>query len=100
MQAGAQYEFVVLQDQLYVMQEVLKEVDPPNLVRYEMTNEVMVSEYDFTLTQDKSHTEITNHYRVIGKNIWWKTILFVSKSYLRSSSQEQLELLKREIEGI
>lgn len=96
---GARYEIVIRQDKLYVMPEILKEVKVPEFATYEMTNDVMKSEYDFKLISKNSQTEITSHYKVTGNNVLWKSILLLSKSYMQSESKKELELLKIEIES-
>lgn len=99
MSPGATYEIVIRQDKLYVMSEILKEVRVPEFATYELTNDVMKSEYDFKLISKNSQTEITSHYKVTGNNLIWKSILLLSKSYLQSESQKELVLLKIEIES-
>lgn len=98
MQPGAVYEITVVQDKRYIMRETLKEVKAPTFAAYELTNEVMKSDYNFTLVSRNGMTEITSHNRVAGNNLIWRSILFLSKSYLEGSSQTQLDLLKLEIE--
>jgi len=99
MQAGAEYEIVIRQDKLYIMRETVKEIRPPVWIAYELTNDVMVSAYDYELIQNSSQTEIKNHNHVTGKNLIWKSILYLSKSYLKTASQSQLDALKKEIES-
>ena len=98
MQPGAVYEITVVQDKRYVMRETLKEVKAPTFAEYELTNEVMKTEYNLTLVSRNGMTEITSHNRITGNNLIWRSILFLSKSYLEGASQTQLDLLKLEIE--
>ena len=97
-QTGAVYEFIIHQEERYVMQEVVKAVKMPERSCYELTNDVLKSEYDINLVPKDSKTQITAHYRITGNNLIWKSILALSKSYLQKGSQTQLDLLKVEIE--
>lgn len=99
LKAGAEYEIVIRQDKIYIMQETLKEVRPPEWAAYELTNDVMTSVYHYQLIPKSSQTEIHNLYQVTGNNLVWKSILFLSKSYLQQASQLQLDMLKKEIES-
>ncbi len=98
MHAGASYEIIIVQDKSYVMNETLRAVKAPTFAEYELTNEVLKSEYTITLVPKKGITEITTEYRITGNNLMWKSILFLSKSYLEAESQTQMDLLKLEIE--
>ena len=98
-QTGAVYELIIHQEERYAMQEVVKAVKMPERSSYELTNDVLMSEYDITLVPKDSKTQIIAHYRIIGNNLIWKSILALSKSYLEKGSQTQLDLLKVEIEN-
>ncbi|HRI80473.1 MAG TPA: SRPBCC family protein [Cyclobacteriaceae bacterium] len=97
-QPGSLYEIVLVQDKEYRMQETIKEVRPPEWVAYLLSNDVMISDYNFKFTGDPRHTEIEAHYSVSGKTFVWRSVLWLSKSMLQSKAQEQLNLLKAEIE--
>lgn len=100
MQAGSTYEIVINDhDKRMVMSETIKEVNAPTLISCELTNDVLKSEYSFSFKGDSNSTTIANHYKVAGNNVIWRSILFLSKSYMESSSREQLEELKKVIEG-
>ena len=98
MHPGAVYEVIIVQDKLYIMNETLQKVKAPTFAAYELTNEVMRSEYSYELVLQNGRTEIITRYLITGNNLMWKSILFLSKSYMESASHTQLELLKREIE--
>jgi hypothetical protein len=95
---GAVYELIVTQDETYVMTETLKASREPEELSYDLNNDVMTLEYRFALTRAGSQTHIAGHYKVRGNNPVWKSLLFLSKAYLKRSSQEQLDLLKTEVE--
>lgn len=97
-QAGAVYELIIRQKERYVMREVVREMKVPELANFELTNDVLRSEYNFMLAPKDSKTEITARYSITGNNLIWKSILVLSKSYLQNGSQTQLDLLKIEIE--
>ena len=98
MHARAGYEIITVHDKLYVMVEALRTVKALIFADYKLTNEALKSEYTITLVQKKGITEITTEYRITGNNLMWKSTLFLSKSYLEAESQNQMDLLKLEIE--
>jgi hypothetical protein len=96
--AGSTYEIVVTDDgHRMVMNEKIIDVTAPTRVSYELTNDVLKSEFSFSF-EGTTSTRITSKYKITGNNILWKSILFLSKSYMTSSGQEQLEELKKIIE--
>ena len=96
--AGSQYEIVVNDhNKRMVMSEKIIEINAPTKVSYELNNDVLKSEFSFSFDGPTS-TTITSKYKITGNNLIWKSILFLSKSYMTSSGQEQLEALKNVIE--
>lgn len=95
---GSVYEIVIIDDgHRMVMSEALTEVNAPTKVSYELNNDVLRSEYSFSF-EGQSSTKIKSHYKITGKNIFWKSILLLSKSYMRNSAADQLSSLKKVIE--
>ncbi|HTH54461.1 MAG TPA: SRPBCC family protein [Cyclobacteriaceae bacterium] len=95
---GSLYEIVVTDDgHRMVMTEKLTEVNAPMRISYELKNEVLTSEYTFSF-EGNSPTKITSRYKITGNNILWKSILFLSKSYMTGSAADQLSSLKTVIE--
>lgn len=82
-----------------VMNETIKDVNEPVSISYELNNDVLKSEYTFSFKGDSTSTTIGSHYKVTGCNVIWKSILFLSKSYMMSSVQEQMTGLKKVIEA-
>jgi len=98
MQAGSMYEMILVQDKIYTMSEALKEIKEPEMISYELYNEVMKSDYTYTFKAVDDNTIIQTYYKVTGHNLMWKSVLFLSKSYLTSASNAQLQELKKVIE--
>ena len=95
---GSMYELVVNDEgHRMVMSEKIKEVTAPVSASFELDNDVLKSEYSFAFKGTTS-TTITSHYKITGNNILWKSILFLSKSYMVNAAQQQLEALKKVIE--
>jgi uncharacterized protein YndB with AHSA1/START domain len=95
---GSRYEIVIHgHDKRMVMIETITEVKSPEKISYELNNDVLKSEYTFSF-EGGATTAITNHYKITGNNIFWRSILFLSKSYMTNASQSQLTLLKKVIE--
>ncbi len=95
---GSLYEIVVNDDgHRMVMSEKIIEVRAPTKVSYELNNDVLKSKFSFSFDGSQS-TTVSSHYNVTGNNILWKSILFLSKSYMTTASQGQLTSLKKVIE--
>lgn len=98
MQPGSVYEIIINdEDQRYVMSERITEISPPAKIAYVLDNEVLRSEFSYHF-EGTTTTNIQAHFRVRGNNILWRAILFLSRSYMRSSGQEQLDLFKKAVE--
>jgi len=95
---GAVYELIVKQDEVYVMKETIRDIHEPETISFFLDNDVMGLEYEFILRNTGDHTTLSGHYKVAGNNIAWRSLLFLSKSYLQKASQEQLDLLKKVVE--
>ncbi|MBY0436337.1 MAG: SRPBCC family protein [Cyclobacteriaceae bacterium] len=98
MKPGSSYEIVLQQDKLYAMPEKLIDLKEPEWATFQLTNDVLTSDYTFRLTGQGLKTEIRAAYKVTGTNILWRSILFLSKSYLQKEAQKQMDLLLLEIE--
>lgn len=98
MKPGSSYEIVLQQDKLYIMPEKLIDLKEPEWATYQLTNDVLTSDYTFRLTGQGLKTEIKAAYKVTGTNVIWRSILFLSKSYLQQEAQKQMDLLLLEIE--
>lgn len=95
---GSVYEIAVRDgNNRMVMSERITDIKTPAKISYELTNDVLKSEFSFSF-EGTSSTKITNRYKVTGNNPAWKSILFLSKSYMSSSAENQLTLLKKVIE--
>lgn len=95
---GSSYEIVVNDHhKRMIMLEKITGVIAPSSISYELNNDVLKSEYSYSF-EGSSSTKISGHFKITGNNIVWKSILILSKSYMTSSSQNQLSLLKKVIE--
>lgn len=95
---GSTYEIVITDDgHRMAMNEKIIEVNAPTRVIYELNNDVLKSEFSFSF-EGTTSTTVTSKYKITGNNILWKSILFLSKSYMTTEAQKQLEGLKKVIE--
>jgi uncharacterized protein YndB with AHSA1/START domain len=94
---GSEYEIVIVDGERMEMREHITAVNPFHSVSYELTNDVLTSEYTFYF-EGEGNTRIRAHYKVTGNNIILKSMLLLFKGAISSSSQEQLNLLKKAIE--
>jgi uncharacterized protein YndB with AHSA1/START domain len=95
---GSVYELIIVQDKMYVMSQKLTDIQEPAHASFELDNDVMKSKYTFSFTREGNETLIQNHYHVTGNNPFWKSILFLSRTMIESKMNEELILLKKEIE--
>lgn len=95
---GSLYEIVINDEgHRMVMSEKIIAVNAPARISYELNNDVLKSEFSFSFEGTDS-TVIKSQYKITGNNIFWKALLFLSKSYMTRSGQAQLDLLKKVIE--
>jgi uncharacterized protein YndB with AHSA1/START domain len=101
LQQGSRYEVVFVGDgERMVMDETITAVKPPEMVSYDLNNDVLNSVFTFSFQSVNEHqTTIHSNYKVTGKNLLWRSILFLSKSYFIETGQKQLDDLKKMIEN-
>ena len=58
----------------------------------------MSNDIEIVFTSKGQRTLITAHNKVSGKNIFWKSLFVVSKSYFKNVQQKSYEKLKIVIE--
>ena len=97
LQKGSVYEVVITDNgETMVMEETITDIEPGKTVSYKLTNDVLTSVYSFTFSPlSDNQTRIESHYTITGKNLLWRSVLFLSKSMIRRSTQEQLEGVKK-----
>lgn len=96
---GSTYEIIVNSDnERIVMQEKLLQIKAPEKITYQLDNDVLKSEYIFSF-EGAETTTITSRYKITGANLIWRSVLFLSKSYMANQSQAQLDGLKKVIEN-
>jgi carbon monoxide dehydrogenase subunit G len=98
MEAGSTYQIIIEQGERMVMQEKLKEIRENEFVAFELTNDMLKSEFSYTLEPAEGGTQITTQYEVTAKNLLWKSVFALSKSYFKESDKKMLEGLKETIE--
>ena len=96
--AGSMYEIIINDGgERMVMNEKIVDVNAPTKITYELTNDVLKSEFSFSF-EGSSSTTIKSNYKITGNNVIWSAVLFLSKSYMTSSANGQLTSLKKLIE--
>jgi hypothetical protein len=94
MQPGARYETVIDSGEKMTMSETLSAIKPANSIAWRLDNDVLTSAYSYSFEGDSSRTIISTHYNVSGKNVFMRSVLLLSKSYLKNTDAEMLEKLK------
>ena len=98
MQPGSEYELIVTDDgHRMVMAEKIIDIHAPDKVTYEINNDVLKSEFSVSFVGTSS-TTITSVYKITGNTLFWKSVLCLSRSYMTTAAQEQLDALKTVIE--
>lgn len=96
---GSIYELVMEdKNERMVMTETIMQIDSPREISYLLTNDVLESQFSYTFEAQGDSTKIESHYKVTGNNILWRSILYLSKSYLKDTSEAQLRAFKKHIE--
>lgn len=96
---GAEYEIILDQDKRYVMTEKITGFKENEFEEFELTNDVLNAIYRYHLTSSALQTKIELTYHVTGRNLLWKSILWLSQSFMREAALTELTLLKIEIES-
>jgi uncharacterized protein YndB with AHSA1/START domain len=99
-QPGSVYELVIEEDgERMTMHETITAVNAPHEITYLLTNDVLSSKYGYRFIPDQDgHTRIEGHHEIAGVSLIWRAVLYLSKSYISKSSQEQLTLFKKHVE--
>ena len=91
---NAEYETVIGSGEEMVMRETITNITPGEKIKWALDNDVLISNYAYEFKGDSTQTEVITHYKVEGKNAFMKSILFLSKSYMRNSDAEMLAAIK------
>jgi len=98
-QPGSSYELIMVDgSERMIMTENITSISPPYQISYLLNNDVLQSEFQYTFEALGDSTRIESRYKITGNNLIWKSVLFLSKSYLNSASEEQLRAFKKYIE--
>jgi hypothetical protein len=80
------FESLTLKSGDSLVSEKLTKVNAPIKISHELSNDVLRSEYSFSFAGN-SPTKITSHYKITGNDIFWQSIRFLSKPYMRGAVQ-------------
>ena len=97
---GGTYELIINSDgERMVMSQVIIAIDAPSLIQYELTNDVMLSDYTYSLSELKGQTIVKSTYTIHGNSIFWCSVLRLSKGYLETEGQKQIQKFKAFVES-
>ena len=97
---GGTYSMTIVEgDEKMEMIQRIEDVKPPSEIRYFLTNDVLTSDYTYSLNEAGGTTTLQAHYRITGNSVFWSAILRLSKGVIRSQSQTDLDRLKKMIES-
>jgi len=82
----------------FVMNETLTAYEENRRFAFVLENEVMITDVDIRFTPSHQGTIITADNNVRGRNIFWRSLFFLSASYFRNSGQEVYDRLRDIIE--
>lgn len=98
LQPGAVYELLLVQDEEYLMQLQLMQVEPPSRISWLLSNDVLTSRHTYELSPTPSGTTMLVSYTITGRNVLWRSMLTMSAGYLKRNAEKSLLQLKTEIE--
>ncbi|MBI4946944.1 MAG: SRPBCC family protein [Bacteroidetes bacterium] len=99
-EAGSKWEMIIEQDgNTYVMREELVTFKENEVFAVKMENDEMTNVMEVRFTDKGTVTEITSTNHVIGKNIFQKSLLVLSKSIFIKREKKMYEQLKKIIES-
>jgi uncharacterized membrane protein len=100
LQQGSTYEIVIVSNgERMMMDERITDIKPVESVSFELNNDVLKSDAAIRFDSiNNQQTVIRSHYKVTGNNLLWRSILFLSKTYLTSTNKQQMDALKKVIE--
>lgn len=92
---NAEYETTIVSGEEMVMYETIVAIVPGKKIEWTLENDVLISQYSYEFIGDSSRSEINTRYSVEGKNALMKSLLFLSKGYLKKSDANMLTSLKK-----
>jgi len=98
-EVGSKYHFVFEdRGEIIELTETLTAVTENELFAFELDADPMTSDVEIKFAASDETTEITATSNVEGKNIFWKSLLWLSKSMMIERGQESYDNLKKLIE--
>jgi hypothetical protein len=73
------------------MNQIIEEVNAPSTIHFILTNDVLTSDYTYSLQEMNGKTTLLADYVVTGNSIIWSSILYLSKGYIASEGQKDLD---------
>ena len=98
-EVGSKWKLVVKEEEERIeLIETITAYKKNEVFAFNLSNEMMSEDVEIVFTSKGKNTIITAHNKVNGKNIFWKSLFVVSKSYFKNAQQESYEKLKIVIE--
>lgn len=99
-EVGSKYRLVFLEgDETIVMTEEMTAVQENELVAFKFDNDLMTGTFEVRFRGDESKTTIATINELQGKNIVWRSLLWLSKTTIRERAQANYARLKELIEA-
>lgn len=92
---GSDYETTIVSGEEMVMHEKIVSIQAGKNIAWMLDNDVLISNYSYEFKGDSTRTEVTTHYQITGKNAFMKSVLYLSKPYLKNADAEMLTGLKK-----
>jgi uncharacterized membrane protein len=90
----AEYETKIVSGEEMIMHEKITSVEPNTSIVWSLDNDVLTSTYSYAFNGDSTQTGVTTNYQITGKNAFMKSVLYLSKSYLKKQDAKMLTRLK------
>lgn len=100
LKAGGTYSMVIVDgSEKMEMNQKIEEVNAPSTIRYILTNDVLTSDYTYSLQEMDGKTTLLADYIVTGNSIIWSSVLHLSKGYIAREGQKDLDKFKALVES-
>lgn len=100
LKAGGEYAMVIMEGtEKMEMTQKIEGVNAPSSIHFILTNDVLTSDYTYSLEEIDGKTTLLAKYKITGNSTIWSSVLRLSKSYMSGENQKQLNNLKALIES-
>lgn len=99
-QIGSRARILVVRDgREYTFDSELKQIRPPEMAETELTNDMLVHDAVVNLSENGGKTTIVSNEKIIGTNLFYRSLFALFKSRITATSAKNFEGLKQAVES-